>query len=158
MTFHEMSFCNRAAPELQDDCVPEKENLLFFLNGWERSNPVCRWEFLCHLCSVRKEPKHLQLIVRLFHCVHRAILTLPTQGLSPAWSTIYHRKWSVEDCVILNKDMLQERCEAEQEKLRCCWFCTEYRVQCMNERWVCCGGIPDKCSLILLKAKGDSGQ
>ena len=90
-----------AAPDLLVDWTLEQENYLF-LNDWETSNPACWWVLLCHLCSVRKQPKHLQLIVRLVHCTHRAILTLPRWEPRIICSTVSHRERIVGNFIILN--------------------------------------------------------
>lgn len=107
-------------------------------------------EYFC----VRKQPKHLQLIVRLW--VHRAILNLPRWEPQIVPWRVSHRKWIVGNSIILNQDtgrISTERWEAEKEKQRCCWFSmsTEFI-------WVRGGRVRGHSWLICLKARGDTGQ
>ncbi len=59
-----------------------------------------------------RSQKHLQLVVWLYHCVHRAIFTLPRQESQIVHSminhSIYHRKQRSGYFVILNQDIQEE--------------------------------------------------
>lgn len=94
-------------------------------------------ECLSAICVLSERcQKHLQLIVRLSHCVRRAILTLPRQESQIVPSIINYISQK-EECREFCKSVpghaegiWTERCEAERERLRCCWFImsTEFSV------------------------------
>lgn len=115
--FYEISCCDSSTAVIISLCAQRGNSSL--LNDWGRSNPAW-WVFLCHLGSVRKEPKHIQLIVPLFHCVHTELFWLcqdknPT--LSPSWSAYDHRKRSSGRSVILRQEGNRtERCEVKAKR------------------------------------------
>lgn len=125
----------------------------------KRSNPACRWVFLCHLCSVRKKPKDLQLTVWLLYCAQRAMSTLSRQESkivlnmincteSGMWGEFYCLKLRNSDGICTNN----MKGRAIKEWI-CCWFSMNTELSIWVRGRPADGAFPT-CSLILLKGKG----